>query len=135
MDLTVTGVNDAFNEITETLTYTITDDITDGTYDASNSAVSVNIIDDEAPAVTWASSVANFSENGESVTITATRDKVKTTASKLNLTITDGGATSGVDYSILELQSVSTLAGSASGFKDGSGTDAKFWKPSKITSV
>ena len=134
VDLTVTGVNDAFNEITETLTYTITNDITDGTYDASNSVVSVNIIDDEAPAVTWASSVANFSENGESVTITATRDKVKTTASKLNLTITDGGATSGVDYSILELQSVSTLAGSASGFKDGSGTDAKFWKPSKITS-
>ena len=134
VDLTVTGVDDIFNEDTETITYTITDDITAGTYDATNSVASINIIDDEAPAVSWASSVANFSENGESVTITATSDKAKTTASKLNLTITDGGATSGVDYSISELQTVTTLAGSGSGFKDGSGTDAKFSNPSKITS-
>ena len=132
-DLTVTAVQDNVNEITETLTYTITDAITDGTYDASNSVATVSVIDDEAPAVTWASSAVTFSENGGSVTITATADVIKTTDSKLNLTITDNGATNGEDYSISELQKVGTFAGSTSGFKDGTGIDAKFWDPSKIT--
>ena len=132
-DLTVTAVQDDVNEITETLTYTITDAITDGTYDAPNSVASVSIIDDEDPAVTWASSAGTFSENGGSVVITATADVIKTTDSKLNLTITDNGATKGEDYSISELQKVGTFAGSTSGFKDGTGSDAKFNDPSKIT--
>ena len=145
-DLTVTAVQDGVNEATETLTYTIsngsgdpqsdgTGAIKDGTYDASNSVATISIIDDEEPAVTgFSGSIGEFSENGGSVTITATIDVAKTTASKLNLTITDGGATSGVDYSISELKTVSTLAGSTSGFKDGLGSDAKLWHPSKIIS-
>ena len=146
IDLTLTGVDDSANEAIETITYTIsnsggdpladgTGSIKDGTYDASNSVATISIIDDEEPAVTgFSGSIGEFSENGGSVTITATIDVAKTTASKLNLTITDGGATSGVDYSISELKTVSTLAGSTSGFKDGLGSDAKLWHPSKIIS-
>ena len=134
VDLTVTAVNDSENEDTEIITYTITDNITDGTYDAATSAASISIIDDEAPAVTWASSAANFNENAGSITITATSDKAKTTASKLNLTITDAGATQNLDYIVSELQKVNTFAGGAAGFKDGEGTDAKFDRPHGITS-
>ena len=138
VDLTVTAVQDTVNEITESLTYTITNAITDGTYDAANSAVQINIIDDEAPVLEWASNVSSniFSENGGSVTITATikDNKIKANSSKINLTITDGGATIGEDYSISELAKVSTLAGSTSGFKDGTGADSKFWDPSKVIS-
>ena len=134
VDLTVTAVNDSENEDTETITYTITDNITDGTYDEASSTASISIIDDEAPAVTWASSAANFNENGGSITITATSDKAKTTASKLNLTITDSGATQNLDYVVSELQTVNTLAGGSSGFKDGDGSDAKFNRPHGMVS-
>ena len=134
VDLTVTAVNDSENEDTETITYTITDNITDGTYDEASSTATISIIDDEAPAVTWSSSAANFNENGGSITITATSDKAKTTASKLNLTITDSGATQNLDYVVSELQKVNTLAGGSSGFKDGEGSDAKFDRPHGMVS-
>ena len=91
VDITVTATQDTDNEITETLTYTIQDSIIDGTYDAANSVASVSIIDDEAPVVSWDKSAASFSENGGSVTITATigDNKIKANNSKLNLTFTD----------------------------------------------
>ena len=130
----MTAVNDSENEDTETITYTITDNITDGTYDEASSTATISIIDDEAPAVTWSSSAANFNENGGSITITATSDKAKTTASKLNLTITDSGATQNLDYVVSELQKVNTLAGGSSGFKDGEGSDAKFDRPHGMVS-
>jgi len=144
VDLTLTGVDDSANEAIETITYTIsnsggdpqsdgTGSIKDGTYDSENSAVSISIIDDEAPAVSWATTAATLNENGGSVTITATSDQAKSTASKLNLTVTDGGATQNVDYSIAELETVNTLAGSSSGFKDGEGSDVKFRHPRKMT--
>ena len=136
VDITVTATQDTDNEITETLTYTIQDNITDGIYDAANSVASVSIIDDEAPVVSWDKSAASFSENGGSVTITATitDNKIKANNSKLNLTFTDVLATLGEDYSIAELETVSTLAGGSSGFKDGKGADAKFKDPSRVTS-
>ena len=136
VDITVTATQDTDNEITETLTYTIQDSIIDGTYDAANSVASVSIIDDEAPVVSWDKSAASFSENGGSVTITATigDNKIKANNSKLNLTFTDALATLGEDYSIAELETVSTLAGGSSGFKDGIGAAAKFRDPSRVTS-
>ena len=132
--MTVTAVNDSENEDTETITYTITDNITDCTYDEASSTATISIIDDEAPAVTWSSITKLFNENGGSITITATSDKAKTTASKLNLTITDSGATQNLDYVVSELQKVNTLAGGSSGFKDGEGSDAKFDRPHGMVS-
>ena len=111
-----------------------TGSIKDGTYDSANSVATISLIDDEAPKVTWDINAAAFNENGGSITITATSDQIKTTASKLNLTITDSGAINNVDYFISELQTVGTLAGSGNGFKDGIGTAAKFRYPGKIVS-
>ena len=139
--VTLTGIDDTLDETIELINLNLAlvldgdgNSISNVDIGAVNSAT-FEISDDEAPVVTFETSLLEISENGGSVTVTANLSNTKLTSTSISLDLA-GSATQSIDYSTSSLFDHSVYAGSIngdSGTADGNGLNARFDEPVFIT--
>ena len=133
----VAAKSDTANDPIDAITYTITGVTGDSTGAQLGEGLvkTVQINDNDAPDISWAVSAVTLEEDSGTVSVTATIDGsiTKLSSSTININVnpsSDDTAVYGVDYEILELNQVSTFAGSGqTGSNDGIGSEAKFRRP------
>ena len=133
----IAASSDTANDPIDSITYTITGVTGDseGAQLGTDLSKTVQINDNDAPVLSWAASASTLEEDSGTVSVTATIEGsiTKLSSSTLNVNVnpsSDDTAVYGLDYEIVELNQVSTFAGSGqTGSNDGIGVDAKFRYP------
>jgi VCBS repeat-containing protein len=97
-------------------------------------SLNVQVSDDEAPVITFETSLLEISENGGSVTITANLSNAKLEPSSIAFDL-QGSSEQLVDYSVSSIFGYSNYAGSVGAFGTNVGNvkDARFEYPSNMT--
>jgi len=137
--ITLTGIDDAIEESIEEITVSLALKTNDADENISNvdlgdvTSVTYQVSDDEEPQVSYVSSETDISENGGSVTITASLSNPKMSPTVINLSL-EGTSTKLEDYSVSTIFSYSDFVGKSgiTGSSNGVGENARFDRPYHI---
>ena len=137
--ITLTGIDDSIEESIEEITVSLALKTNDADENISNvdlgdvTSVTYQVSDDEEPLVSYASSETDISENGGSVTITASLSNPKMSPTVINLSL-EGTSTKLEDYSVSTIFSYSDFVGKSgiTGSSNGVGENARFDRPYHI---
>ncbi|MEZ4818773.1 MAG: Calx-beta domain-containing protein [Bdellovibrionota bacterium] len=119
--ITVTGQNDALDEVDETVIIDIAS-VVNALESGTQQATTTITDDDAAPTVTLAVDNAGIAENGGVATFTATLSSSSGQDVTVNLAVNGGSTASGADYT-LSSTSIVILAGNVSGAVTVTGVD------------
>jgi len=130
---TLTGIDDSEDESIETVSIALalqTDEEGNSISNvelSSDVSLDVQISDDEAPVVSFATSETQIPENAGSTVVTATLSNAKLEPTTVSLSL-EGSATVLEDYNVSAIYGYSNFAGQLDNFgsRDGVGEDARF---------
>jgi hypothetical protein len=135
----LTGLDDAIEEPIENINLNLALRVDEDGNSISNvelgDTTSLNLLisDDEEPVISFETSLLEISENKGSVTVTANLSNAKLGPTSVALSL-DGTSTALVDYSVSSIYKYSVLSGQKEqyGSRSGSGSDARFGRPTDI---